>query len=107
MLTGHCIQQFFITVHPTIVEPWRKVKAAVLSYHKPEIIPRDLFSTDHKTVQSSGGGQLFCNCTETSDAKRWSRLKMLSGQPTAVTKCLVKSTLYQDLMLKYKDNLQI
>jgi hypothetical protein len=33
--------------------------AAVSSNHKPAIIPRDLFQTNHKTVQSSGGGQLF------------------------------------------------
>jgi hypothetical protein len=47
------------TEHEAIADPWMKIKAAVLSNYKPAIIPRNLFSFNHITVQSSGRGQLF------------------------------------------------
>jgi len=47
------------TVQQTIADPRRKVQAAVLSNHKQAFIPRDLFLTNIKIVQSSGEGQLF------------------------------------------------
>jgi cellobiose-specific phosphotransferase system component IIC len=53
-------------VHQTIVDLWSKVWAVVSSNHKPAIIPRDIFSTNHKTVQSSGGGQLFLDALYTT-----------------------------------------
>jgi hypothetical protein len=42
------------TVHQTIVDPRRKVWAAVLSNQKQAIIPRDLFLTNHKVSSDSG-----------------------------------------------------
>jgi hypothetical protein len=47
------------TVRQTIVDPRSKLWAAVSSNHRLAIIPRDLFLTNHKTFQNSGGGFLM------------------------------------------------